>query len=88
MELQQLPWSTHDVLKVIQSGRLSSASPQVQMETIPRISYLLQRALVRIAREVQRLSRVQGMCSKREVMTALKIILSPGLADSCIKVGS
>lgn len=56
------------------------------METIPRLSYLLQRALVRIAREAQRLSRPFHMCSKHEVASALKIVLCPALADSCIKV--
>lgn len=56
------------------------------METIPRLSYLLQRALVRIAREAQRLSRPLHMCSKHEVASALKIVLCPALADSCIKV--
>ena len=86
MELQQLPWSNHDVLRVIQNGRIKEHLERVSMETVPRLSYLLQRALVRIARETQRLARPLAMCSKQEVCSALRIVLSPALADSCIKV--
>lgn len=55
------------------------------METIPRISYLLQRALVRIARETQRLAKASGFCSKAEVASALKVVLAPSIADSSSK---
>lgn len=85
VELQHLPWSNHDVLKVIQNGRLKEHMERISMETIPRLSYLLQRALVRIGREVQRLACPLGMCSKQEVCSALRIILCPALADSCTK---
>ncbi|XP_046672135.1 ankyrin repeat and BTB/POZ domain-containing protein 2-like [Homalodisca vitripennis] len=85
VELQHLPWSNHDVLKVIQNGRVKESMERVAMETIPRLSYLLQRALVRIAREAQRLSKCVGMCGKQQVASALRIILCPVLTDSCIK---
>lgn len=86
VELQHLPWSNHDVLKVIQNGRVKESMERVAMETIPRLSYLLQRALVRIAREAQRLSKSVGMCGKHQIASALRIILCPVLSDSCIKV--
>lgn len=86
VELQNLPWTNHDVLKVIQNGRVKESMDRVAMETIPRLSYLLQRALVRIARETQRLAKPIGMCGKHEVSSALRIILCPILSDSCIKV--
>lgn len=86
VELQHLPWSNHDVLKVVQNGRIKEHMERISMETIPRLSYLLQRALVRIGREVQRLACPLGMCSKQEVCSALRIILCPALADSCTKV--
>ncbi|CAH0383362.1 unnamed protein product [Bemisia tabaci] len=85
VELQNLPWTNHDVLKVIQNGRVKESMDRVAMETIPRLSYLLQRALVRIARETQRLAKPIGMCGKHEVSSALRIILCPILSDSCIK---
>ena len=86
VELQQLPWTHHDVLRVLQNGRTRDHMDQVTMETIPRLSYLLQRALVRIARETQRLAKPLGLCSKHEVYSAFKIVLCPALADSCTKV--
>ncbi|XP_065334017.1 ankyrin repeat and BTB/POZ domain-containing protein 2 isoform X2 [Cloeon dipterum] len=85
VELQHLPWTNHDVLRVIQQGRAKDHLERVSMETVPRLAYLLQRALVRIAREAQRLAKPLGMCSKHEVASALKIVLSPALADSCTK---
>ncbi|XP_044582479.1 ankyrin repeat and BTB/POZ domain-containing protein 2 isoform X2 [Cotesia glomerata] len=85
VELQSLPWSHHDVLRVLQTGRAREHMDLVSMDTIPRLSYLLQRALVRVAREIQRLARPLGLCSKHEVASALKIVLCPALADSCIK---
>ncbi|XP_032682127.1 ankyrin repeat and BTB/POZ domain-containing protein 2 isoform X1 [Odontomachus brunneus] len=85
VELQQLPWTHHDVLRVLQNGRTREHMEQVSMETIPRLSYLLQRALVRIGRETQRLAKPVGLCSKHEVYSAFKIVLCPALADSCTK---
>ncbi|XP_022255677.1 LOW QUALITY PROTEIN: ankyrin repeat and BTB/POZ domain-containing protein 2-like [Limulus polyphemus] len=85
VELQQCPWSNHDVLKVIQNGRLKESLSLISMETVPRLAHLLQRPLVRVAREAQRFSRSLGMCSKQEISGALKVVLSPALADSCIK---
>ncbi|XP_053999890.1 ankyrin repeat and BTB/POZ domain-containing protein 3 isoform X2 [Hylaeus anthracinus] len=85
VELQQLPWTHHDVLRVLQNGRTREHMDQVSMETIPRLSYLLQRALVRIGRETQRLAKPVGLCSKHEIYSAFKIVLCPALADSCTK---
>nr|XP_003703290.1 PREDICTED: ankyrin repeat and BTB/POZ domain-containing protein BTBD11 isoform X1 [Megachile rotundata]XP_012140713.1 PREDICTED: ankyrin repeat and BTB/POZ domain-containing protein BTBD11 isoform X1 [Megachile rotundata]XP_012140714.1 PREDICTED: ankyrin repeat and BTB/POZ domain-containing protein BTBD11 isoform X1 [Megachile rotundata]XP_012140715.1 PREDICTED: ankyrin repeat and BTB/POZ domain-containing protein BTBD11 isoform X1 [Megachile rotundata]XP_012140716.1 PREDICTED: ankyrin repea len=85
VELQQLPWTHHDVLRVLQNGRTREHMEQVSMETIPRLSYLLQRALVRVGRETQRLAKPVGLCSKHEVYSAFKIVLCPALADSCTK---
>lgn len=44
-----------------------------------------QRPLVRIAREIQRLSVGLGLVSKHEIQSAFRIVLCPALADSCIK---
>lgn len=85
VELQHLPWTQHCILRVIRGGRCREHSERISMEAIPRIGYLLQRALVRISREVQRLSGSLGICSKHEVAGAFKIVLCPALSDSCIK---
>lgn len=87
VELQHIPWSNHDILKVVEkSSKLRDNLERISMETVPRVSCLLQRALVRVARETQRLAKPSGFCSKQEVSTALKVVLSPALADSSSKV--
>lgn len=85
VELQHPPWSQHCILRVLKEGRCRDHSERISPEAIPRLGYLLQRALVRVAREVQRLSSVFGFCSKQEVAGAFRIVLCPALADSCIK---
>lgn len=85
VELQHPPWSQHCLLRVIRTGRCREHAERISLETIPRLGYLLQRALVRVAREIQRLSIGLGLCSKHEVAGAFKIVLSGALADSCIK---
>lgn len=73
------------ISQVMQTGRLREHLGRISMETVPRLSYLLQRPLVRIARETQRLSKGLGMCTKQEVSGSLRIVLAPALADSCVK---
>lgn len=84
VEMQRPPWTNHDVLRVLQSGRLRDQRRKISMEVVPRLSFLLQRPLVRVAREAQRLSRPLGVCGKRQVSGALCIVLSPALAESCV----
>lgn len=85
VELQHPPWSQHCLLRVIRTGRCREHAERISLETIPRLGYLLQRALVRVSREIQRLSIGFGLCSKHEVAAAFSIILCPALADSCTK---
>nr|XP_015834554.1 PREDICTED: ankyrin repeat and BTB/POZ domain-containing protein 2 [Tribolium castaneum] len=85
VELQHLPWTNHCILRVLQTGRFRDHVSRVSVETIPRLSYLLQRALVRIGREIQRLSSTLGICTKHDITVSFRIVLCPPLADSCIK---
>ncbi|XP_028031789.1 ankyrin repeat and BTB/POZ domain-containing protein 2 [Bombyx mandarina] len=85
VELRCMPWTASEVSRVLQTGRCRDLAPKMAPDTPPRLAYLLQRALVRIAREAQRLSQNFGFCSKHEVAGAFKIVLSTPLADACIK---
>ncbi|CAH0561413.1 unnamed protein product [Brassicogethes aeneus] len=85
VELQHLPWTNHCILRVLQSGRCRELMNRVSVETIPRLSYLLQRALVRLGRETQRLASTLGICTKHDITVSFRIVLCPPLADSCIK---
>ena len=72
---------------LIESQDAASRMPEdaIAMDILPRLSYYLQRTLVRLAREAQRLSRPVGVCGKENVLTALKVVLSPSLAISAVK---
>ncbi|CAG2171457.1 unnamed protein product [Oppiella nova] len=87
VELQHIPWDTRDVLTVIQEGRLQHQLSRISMDCVPRLSYLLQRPLVRIAVEAQRLAKPLGLCTKHEVCGAVRVLLSAQLADTCVKSG-
>lgn len=85
VELQHPPWSQYCLMRVIRTGRCRDFADRISAEAIPRLGYLLTRALVRISREIQRLSSILGLCSKHEVAGAFKMVLCPALADSCTK---
>ena len=82
VELQQLPWNQTDITKVV-NGK--SGERTFHGDAVARLSYYLQRLLVRVAREAQRLSRNFGKCGEREISASLKIILSPSLATSAVR---
>ncbi|KAI8037745.1 hypothetical protein M5D96_009245 [Drosophila gunungcola] len=85
VELQHPPWSQPCILRVLRNGRCQQQAEHLAVEAVSRLGYLLQRALVRIAREIQRFSAGVGLCSKQEVAGALRVVLSSALADSCTK---
>ena len=87
VELQQLPWNTVDIRQVIVKFMDADyAHPErITADILARLSYYLQRVLVRLAREAQRLSKALGKCGQTEVATALKIVLSPSLATTAFK---
>ncbi|XP_023246146.1 ankyrin repeat and BTB/POZ domain-containing protein 2 [Copidosoma floridanum] len=83
VELARSPWTQADVVRAVLASRAGprlSAHPSA--EVVSRLSYLLQRCLVRLAREVKRLAQALGFAGRREVWAGLRIVLGPGLADS------
>ncbi|XP_034122546.1 ankyrin repeat and BTB/POZ domain-containing protein 2 isoform X1 [Drosophila guanche] len=85
VELQHPPWSQQCIIRVLRGGRCKQQAEHMAVEVVSRLGYLLQRALVRIAREIQRFSAGLGMCSKQEVAGAFRVVLCSTLADSCTK---
>ena len=77
VELQKLPWTHTDLCKAICQRTSMQESEVIGADLLSRLSYYLQRALVRISREAQRLSKPIGKCGKQEIGSALKVVLSP-----------
>nr|XP_061809296.1 ankyrin repeat and BTB/POZ domain-containing protein 3-A-like isoform X3 [Nerophis lumbriciformis] len=90
-EPEEVPWSLAEVEGALRRQRrddeplslplsLSPPSPEV----LARLSALVSRALVRLAREAQRLSLRYAKCTKLEVHTAVKVVLSWTVSVNCI----
>lgn len=77
VELQKLPWTHTDLCKAICQRTSMQESEVIGADLLSRLSYYLQRALVRVSREAQRLSKSIGKCGRQEISTALKVVLSP-----------
>ncbi|XP_057707184.1 ankyrin repeat and BTB/POZ domain-containing protein 2-like [Corythoichthys intestinalis] len=81
-ELEEYPWTERELREVV---RKAVGSDEVfTADAVLRLSVLLGRALVRISREAQRLSELHKRCTRQEVQSAVRLVLSWVLADKCI----
>uniref|UniRef100_A0A8D3DQT1 BTB (POZ) domain containing 11a n=1 Tax=Scophthalmus maximus TaxID=52904 RepID=A0A8D3DQT1_SCOMX len=82
-ELEDAPWSLGEVEGALRKDEeLMAGNPPP--EVLARLSALVSRALVRVAREAQRLSLRYAKCTKHEVQSAVKAVLSWTLSVNCI----
>uniref|UniRef100_UPI003AABB503 ankyrin repeat and BTB/POZ domain-containing protein 3-A isoform X3 n=1 Tax=Centroberyx gerrardi TaxID=166262 RepID=UPI003AABB503 len=82
-ELEDVPWSLGEVEGALSKDEelmVGSPSPEV----LARLSALISRALVRVAREAQRLSLRYAKCTKHEIQSAIKVVLSWTISVNCI----
>ncbi|KAJ7329041.1 hypothetical protein JRQ81_015215 [Phrynocephalus forsythii] len=63
-------------------GALGGVGPPPK-DALARLSTLVSRALIRLAREAQRLSLRFAKCTKYEIQSAMEIVLGWSLASSC-----
>lgn len=87
-QLTDVPWSLDDVSRVLRLGRARQYCRSVSPQTVDQISTLIQRPFLRIIYETERLSRRYERCTKTEMQSAIRLILSPSLAKSCLQVAS
>ncbi|XP_063073524.1 ankyrin repeat and BTB/POZ domain-containing protein 3-A isoform X2 [Engraulis encrasicolus] len=82
-ELEDVPWSLGEVESALRKEEeLRLGCPP--REILAKLSALVSRALVRIAREAQRLSLRYAKCTKHEIQSAIKVVLSWTISVNCI----
>ncbi|XP_071380883.1 ankyrin repeat and BTB/POZ domain-containing protein 3-A-like, partial [Centroberyx affinis] len=82
-ELEDVPWSLGEVASALSRGEEMSL-PTPPQDVLLRLSVLVSRALVRVAKEAQRLSLRYAKCTKYEIQSAIKIVLSWTVSVNCI----
>ncbi|KAG7277863.1 hypothetical protein CRUP_001315 [Coryphaenoides rupestris] len=85
-ELEDYPWTDHELEGVLRKVTAAAAvvDAYFNWEAVRRLSAYLRRAVVRVSREAQRLSELHRRCTRFEVQSAVRMILSSGLADACL----
>ncbi|XP_072419571.1 ankyrin repeat and BTB/POZ domain-containing protein 3-like isoform X1 [Chiloscyllium punctatum] len=82
--LEDVPWTEEELQEVLRRRQPGECRQPVPADFLQKLSRYLSRALVRIAREAQRLSLLIAKCSKHEIQTAAKLVLSWSLSESCM----
>ena len=87
-QLDELPWTLQDISKVLRLGRTREYFRAISPQAVERVSFLLQRPLLRIVREAKRLSVRYSKCSKQEIQTSIRLVLSLSMAKTCLMLAS
>ncbi|KAG8438341.1 hypothetical protein GDO86_008866 [Hymenochirus boettgeri] len=82
-ELEDFPWTDEDIGALLRKGKGEDSPLFFSGEAVRRISLLLRRPLIRISREAQRLSVLHCKCTRYEIQSSMKLILSWALSQSC-----
>lgn len=83
-ELEDVPWNLGEVASALSRDEEMSL-PTPSQDVLLRLSVMVSRALVRVAKEAQRLSLRYAKCTKYEIQSAIKIVLSWTVSMNCIR---
>lgn len=85
-DLEEFPWTDEDIGRVLRRGGGGGGMGKRDFspDAVRRLSALLRRPLIRISREAQRLSVMHSKCTRFEIQSALKLIQSWSLSESCV----
>lgn len=83
-ELEEVPWSVAEVEGALRKDDDVARAAGASRDIVAKLSALLSRALVRVAREAQRLSLRYAKCTKHEVQSAIKVVLSWTISANCV----
>ncbi|NXG41234.1 ABTB2 protein, partial [Psilopogon haemacephalus] len=83
-DLEEYPWTDEDIGRILRKGKGDGSGRSFSQEAVRRLSQLLRRVLIRVSREAQRLSVLHSKCTRFEVQSAIKLIQSWSLSESCV----
>ncbi|XP_068134454.1 ankyrin repeat and BTB/POZ domain-containing protein 3 isoform X2 [Hyperolius riggenbachi] len=79
-DLEEVPWSLEEVEGLLKKEQILTGASR---DALSKLSTLVSRSLVRIAKEAQRLSLRFAKCTKYEIQSAMEIVLAWSLSSSC-----
>ncbi|KAM6321931.1 ankyrin repeat and BTB/POZ domain-containing protein 2 [Podargus strigoides] len=83
-DLEEYPWTDEDIARILRKGKGDGSARTFSQDAVRRLSQSLRRALIRVSREAQRLSVMHSKCTRFEVQSAVKLIQSWSLSESCV----
>ncbi|XP_018413683.1 PREDICTED: ankyrin repeat and BTB/POZ domain-containing protein BTBD11 isoform X2 [Nanorana parkeri] len=79
-DLEEVPWSLEEVEALLKKEQILTGASR---DALSKLSTLVSRSLVRIAKEAQRLSLRFAKCTKYEIQSAMEIVLAWSLSSAC-----
>ncbi|XP_073423918.1 ankyrin repeat and BTB/POZ domain-containing protein 3 isoform X2 [Dendrobates tinctorius] len=82
-DLEEVPWSLEEVEALLKKEQILTTTANAGRDVLSKLSTLVSRSLVRIAKEAQRLSLRFAKCTKYEIQSAMEIVLAWSLSSGC-----